>query len=348
MKARHCVLCALLLFFATNTFAQQCFTPANGANDVFVAWLEALVENYKDYGWKDYYICSPAFDTTYALTVEQEQLICKKIVDGKWSKRKKLPKYKTARWVLPIGKEEWRTLRDLLENATITANYYSYFVGHDGITYYLGSSGRLVSSWWPKEGTLPYRTVKMLDTVCLAVTSGDTALLQKQLAVCRGLTREFRLQYPLSYFYPNVSYHYDYSRSQKETKVFSVVLKSNYGRLSVKQFVNTDTNVAYKDFRYDAGALGDSMAVWRRELFLNEQEIRISILLSDTSGMRCCVNSDREVTMMLPKERLDRQVLFAASHLPIGYYELSPDGRWLPIPEDLYRWWPSPLSLFFW
>ena len=226
-------------------------------------------------------------------------------------------------------------------------NYYSYIVGNDGITYYHGSSGLLVSSWWPKEGTLPYRTVKMLDTVCLAVTSGDTALLQKQLAVCRGLTREFRLQYPLSYFYPNVSYHYDYSRSQKETKVFSVVLKCNYGRLSVKQFVDTDTNVSRKDFRYDAGTLGDSLAVWRRELFLREQEIRISILLSDTSGMRCRVNSDRDVTMMLPKERLDRQVLFAVSHLPIGYYELSPDGRWLPIPEDRYRWWPSPLSLFF-
>ena len=346
MKARHFVLFTLLSL-ATNTFAQQCFTPKDGANKYFVASLDALVENYGKYGWIDFYICSPAFDTTFALTVEKEQLICKKIVSAKWSRIKKMPKYKTARWVLPISIDEYRVLDDLLENATITANYYSYFVGIDGVTYYLGSSGRLVSSWCPKEGTLPYRTVKALDTVCLAVTSNDTALLQKQLAVCRGLASEFRLHYPLSYFYPSLSYHYDYSRSKKETKVFSVVLSCNYGLLKVKQFVDTDTNVSYRDFRFDAGALGDSMAVWRRELFLSEQENRISIFLSDTSGMRCRVDSNREVTMMLPKQRLNREILFAVSHLPTGDYELSPSGRWIPIPEDRYRWWPSPLDIFF-
>ncbi len=149
MKVRKYVLCALLIL-ATDTSAQKCFTPENGSTKSFVEFLDALVENREKWGYQDYYICSPAFDTSYALTVDDEQLVYKKIVGAKWNKRKRLPKYKTASWVLPIGRGERKVLSDLLDAATITANYYSYFIGIDGVMYYLGSWGRLVSAWYPK------------------------------------------------------------------------------------------------------------------------------------------------------------------------------------------------------
>ena len=133
MKARNFALCVLLII-ATNISAQKCFTPANNPRKSFVEFLYALVENYKTLGWKDYYICSPAFDTSYALTVEREQLVCKKIVDAQWSEQKDLPKYKTARWVLPISGNKSKVLSDLLDAATITANYYSYSIGIDEIS----------------------------------------------------------------------------------------------------------------------------------------------------------------------------------------------------------------------
>ncbi len=338
MKARNFALCVLLIL-ATDISAQKCFTPANNPRKSFVEFLYALVENNGNFGWPDYYICSPSFDTSYALTVEREQLVCKKIVDAKWSKRKNLPKYKTACWVLPISRNESKVLSDLLGAATITANYYSYSIGIDGVIYYLGSWGRLVSSWCPNEGSLPYRTVKMLDTVCLAVTSGDTSLLHKQLEVCKELTGEFRLQYPLSYFYPTV-----YHSTTGIPNVFSLTLSCNNDRLTVKQFVYS--TVSFKDFHYDVGPLGDTMAVWRRELFLNGYNKSIKVFLSDTSGMRCRKDIDGGVTMLLPKERLDRQVLFASTLLSEGYYELSPEGQWIAIPEKRYKWWPGFLSFF--
>lgn len=337
MKARNFALCVLLIL-ATDISAQKCFTPASNPRKSFVEFLDALVENYKTLGWKDYYICSPAFDTSYALTVEREQLVCKKIVDAQWSEQKDLPKYKTARWVLPISGNKSKVLSDLLGAATITANYYSYSIGIDGVIYYLGSWGRLVSSWCPNEGSLPYRTVKMLDTVCFAVTSGDTSLLNKQLEVCKELTGEFRLQYPLSYFYPTVW------KFRDEPNVFSVKLSCNYGRLTVKQLV--ESMASFKDFHYDVGPLGDTMAVWRRELFLNGFEKSIKVFLSDTSGMRCRMDIDGDVTMLIPKEKLDRQVLFSTTILSEGYYELSPDGEWIAIPEKRYKWWPGVLSFF--
>lgn len=339
MKVRSFVLCTLLIL-ATDTSAQECFTPESGATKPFVEFLDALVENREKLGYQDYYICSPAFDTSYALTVDGDQLVCKKIVDVKWNKYEKTAEYKTAGWVLPIGRGEWKVLSDLLDAATITANYYSYSIGIDGVTYYLGSWGRLVSSWCPREGSLSYRTVKALDTVCLAVTSGDTSLLHRQLEVCKELTGEFRLQYPLSYFYPAV-----WKSQEGIPNLFSVTLSCNEGRLSVKQFV--DAMVSYKDFHYDVGPFGDTMAVWRRELFLNGFENRICVFLSDTSGMRCRMDIDGNVTMLLPKEKLDRQVLFASTLLSEGYYELSPEGQWIAIPEKRYKWWPSAFS-FFW
>ena len=70
-----------LAFVSTTSLAQQCFTPAYPSSKYFSFFLDALIENNKDFGWEDYYICAPSFDTTYALTIEKEQLICKKIVD---------------------------------------------------------------------------------------------------------------------------------------------------------------------------------------------------------------------------------------------------------------------------
>ena len=339
MKARPFLLFTSLLL-ATNASAQQCFTPANGASKPFVSFLDHIVENNENSGWKDYYICAPAFNPAYALTLEKEQLVYKKITDIDWSERKQEHSYKTARWTLPINHGEWRVLCDLLDNATITANYYSYRIGIDGVTYYLGSCGRLVSSWCPTKGTLPYRTIEALDSICFAVASDDTALFHRQLTVCQSLTSEYRLQYPMSYFYPTVSRSRYYSKSKGNR--YSVSLDCNY-RLKVTQYI--DTNVSFEDLHFEAGPLGDSMAVWRCQLFLNEQENGIHIFLSDTSGMRCRIDNDGQVTMIVPKERLNRQILFDASHLSKGYYELSSDGQWLAIPEKRYKWWPDYFSL---
>lgn len=325
------VIVALLMNIGTASFAQQCFTPANLSSKYDAVFLNAMIENYKTGGWKDFFICAPAFDTIYSLTIEDKLLICKKLVDAQWDSLREMPEYKTARWELPIEWSDWKVLSDLLDAATITANYYSFKIGTDGVTYYLGSWGRLVSTWWPEQGSLPCRTVKSLDTVCHAVTSGDTALLHWQLAVCRKLTGEFHLLYPLSYFYPDIRY---YRHSQN---IISVRLSCNHARLLVKFLV--DTNASLKTFHYDVDPLGDSMAVWRRELFMNDHNNGIQIFLSDTSGIRCEIRKDGIILMALPQKNLNRQILFDATRLQQGFYELSPDGQWIAIPQKRYKWW---------
>lgn len=338
MKLRPLLLSALLLI-ATGSYAQNCFTPHAGADSYFLAFLDAIVEDDNYIRWKDYYISDPAFDTACALTIGNEQLVCKKIVSARWNKRKKMPVYKTARWAMPVSWNERKILSNLLDAATITANYYSFNIGTDGVIYYLGSWGRLVSSWCPNQGSLPYRTVKALDTVCLAVTSADTILLHRQLAVCRQLTGEFHQLYPLSYFYPIISYH------KKSSDIFSVTLGSSQSRLWLKTLVID--SASFRDFHYDEHPLGDSLAVWRREMFLNGHEDFVSIFLSDTSGMRCRINSNNHLDIILPQKMLNRQILFSATKLPKGCYELTTEGRWISIPDDRYRWWPDILFFIF-
>ena len=279
-----------------------------------------------------YYLCTPAFGGEYALSLHDDTLVYAQMA-----------KYDTTweRYELMLNHDEERVIYSLLDDATMTANFYEGRIGIDGVTYFLCCWGRKVKVWYPEKGSRTHRTVIAMDSLCHAVQHADHKLLARQLDTCRNLTAEFRRLYALEYFAPSkgISRYSFYG----VYKLRSISLHSHSHLLSIKLRVNEGNDSideAYMD------SLCDSVAVWSRELFLHHDGYKVDVLLCDTLDARCEVIDNRNRYVVIPRSALSRSLILGITALDKGHYRLTPDGQWQAVRSKDFRWWPSSFDMW--
>ena len=328
------ILCAALALAVTTAKAQETFVPVTTEYcPEYNSFIKQTLigESY------EYFLCTPAFENEYALSLHGDTLVYIRAEEEKgniwysvnFTKRK--AKAKTSRFELVLSQDEAKQVSNLMEVATMTANFFNDRIGFDGVTYYLHSYTRHVKVWYPKDGTRTHRTVTMMDSLCYAVEHADHAVLQRQLEVCSTLTDEFRALYPISYFTPSREY-WLYSRGIERVSIFSK-------KLCVAQRCK-DCSEAARENTFFA-EIRDSVTRWSRELFLHYNEKFVYILLSDTSVARCEVMSDRDIVITIPRDRLCLDLILSTTGLVKGYYQLTSDGTWQAVRREDFPWWPG-------
>ena len=113
--------------------------------------------------------------------------------------------------------------------------------------------------------------VSVMDSLCYATEHADRAVLSRQLELCRTLTGEFRMHYPIVCFKPSVWT----KESGEET---SVTLTSAY-TLSVKLQVTKTSEAKTKEI---VDAITDSVMHFSRSLFFQYGKGNMSPYLSVT------------------------------------------------------------------
>ena len=332
------ILYAALVLAVTTTKAQETFVPVTME---YCPEYNSFIKRTLIGESNEYYLCTPAFDNEYALSLHGDTLVYIRAEENgniwysvNFTKRR--AKAKTKRFELVLSKEETKQVSNLMEVATMTANFFNDRIGIDGVTYYLHSYTRHVKVWYPEDGSRTHRTVTMMDSLCYAVEHADHAVLQRQLEVCGTLTDEFKELYPVSYFMPSREY-WLYSMGIERINIFSK-------KLIVAQRCK-DCHEAARDNLFFTD-IKDSVTHWSRELFLHHNEIFVKILLSDTSVARCEVMSDRDIVITIPRNRLCLDVILSTTNLAKGHYQLTPDGTWQAVRREDFPWWPGIFDIF--
>ena len=332
------ILCAALALAVTTAKAQETFVPVTTEYcPEYNSFIKQTLigESY------EYFLCTPAFDNEYALSLHGDTLVYVRAEEkgNIWYSvnfTKRRAKAKTRRFELVLGQKEAKQVSNLMEMATMTANFFNYRIGIDGVTYYLHSYTRHVKVWCPKDGARTRRTVTVMDSLCYAVEHADHAVLQRQLEVCGTLTDEFKELYSISYFTPSREY-WLYSRGIERVSIFSK-------KLCVAQRCK-DCSEAARENTFFA-EIRDSVTRWSRELFLHYNEKFVYILLSDTSVARCEVMSDRDIVITIPRDRLCLDLILSTTGLVKGYYQLTSDGTWQAVRREDFPWWPGIFDIF--
>ena len=332
------ILCAALALAVTTAKAQETFVPVTTEYcPEYNSFIKQTLigESY------EYFLCTPAFDNEYALSLHGDTLVYVRAEEkgNIWYSvnfTKRRAKARTRRFELVLGQKEAKQVNNLMEMATMTANFFNDRFGFDGVTYHLHSFSRHVKVWDPEDGSRTRRTVTMMDSLCYAVEHTDHAVLQRQLEVCGTLTDEYKELYPISYFTPSREY-WVYSMGIERVSIFSK-------KLTVAQRCK-DCSKAAREKTFFA-EIRDSVTRWSRELFLHHNEKSVYILLSDTSVARCEVMSDRNIVITIPRDRLCLDLILSTINLAKGYYQLTPDGTWQAVRREDFPWWPGIFDIF--
>lgn len=322
------LVCATMLALGSIVRSQNVFTPAtvDYTPGYWPALVNTLVGNSQTF-----YLCAPSFTSEYALSLHDDTLVYIRADDEASiyyyvSSKNHKKKVKTKRHELVLKREESWQIRQLIDVASQTANFFDERFGIDGTTYYLFDYTRRVKVWFPMKGTRTGRAVAAMDSLCYAVEHADREVLQRQLEIFRTLTGEFRELYPLSYFKPDV-----WSSSER-------VMLTSQRWLSVYQ----GCGKAQDSVKASLTMLSDSVALWSRELFLHHNNRYVHVFLSDTSDARCEVKtSGSEIFITIPAKKLCRTLIMGTTALDKGYYRLLPDDTWQPIRREDYQWWPE-------
>lgn len=327
------LVCAALLALGSTVRSQNVFTPATV--DYTPEYWPTLVNTLVGKS-NTFYLCAPSFTSEYALSLHGDTLVYVRADDEASvyyyvSSKNHKKKVKTKRYELVLGKEESLQIRQLIDVASETANFFDERFGIDGTIYYLFDYTRRVKVWSPMKGTRTGRAVAAMDSLCYAVEHTDREVLQRQLEVCHTLTGEFRELYPLVYFQPNM-----WSSSER-------VMIYSQRWLSVCQRCGKDPD----SVKSSLSMLCDSVALWSRELFMHHNNWSVKVFLSDTSDARCEVKSSgREIFIIIPTNKLCRTLIMGTTGLDKGYYRLLPDDTWQPIRREDYQWWPEFFDMF--
>lgn len=328
----------LLLFFAVTTVgAQNVFEPATVSyTPEYGAFLEKTLTVGSDF----YYLCAPSFNNEYALSIHGDTLIYIQAdeKDNIWysvNYKARNAKAKTKRYEMLISREDNKIISDLMDAATMTANFYESRIGFDGTSYAISHIGRKVKTWSPIKESRIGRTVMAMDSICHAVKHHDRKMLSHQLNICRALTTEFRQLYPYEYFFPEKG-----KNGHFEDDVFIPSLHSNSRILSLAVRIDKNKESVTEAVSY-IYSLQDSVAVWSRGLFLNGNDCRIYILLCDTTDARCVEYGCSNYYVVIPRKKLCRRLIFSIAALGNGYYRLTDNNQWQSIRREEYPWWPN-------
>lgn len=329
MKYLITVLC---LLGTTGIKAQKVFEPArvffNNEYNLFLA--RTLIGNSVSY-----YLCKPSFSNEYALSLQDNKLVYVYAVEAIYKSfglglEKSKTKAKTQQFQLTLTDRQQQPIYRLLRAAAETANTYNdKRMGADGVTYTLSSCGHMVSTWSPKKNTLPYRTVKIMDSLCVAVKTADYALFERLLDTCNCLTTEFRTLYPLYYFAP------EKFTKQDSPNANQIILRSldHWNYILYVSLACDDAHVTEAESYMEN--LKDSVTLWSRELYLRSDN-HVNIILSDTDTAHCRVKDGYEyyVSITIPRSLLNKELIFSTINLKKGRYYFTPDGTWLPADDN--------------
>ena len=210
---------------ATAASAQDLLQPAAWDGYYDIACREELV----DYNADAFYMCRPSFTPEYALSIVNgrysapSRLVLKRATKNlwyndnyprengkrpkrdKWDKHHKYHDVIIETYKLEVKADACSLIYNLVKAANETASYFNGEAsGCDGVTYYFHSWGRYGRTWSPSKKCRTGRLVAVMDSICRAVQIDDIAMLSRQLPSCRTLLDEFRNDYPMIAFIPEI------------------------------------------------------------------------------------------------------------------------------------------------
>ncbi|MBQ9508009.1 MAG: energy transducer TonB [Bacteroidales bacterium] len=296
--------------------------------------------------YKTYYLRAPSFSPEYALIIEKDQLVLNKAEKSIWRALSDYNNYhkpdpmkivSVKTMTLPVSEETCRKLSTLFKYTTLTATHLEKKPhGFDGTRYYFNYKRNLASVWVPREGRTT-RLVCMADSLCYAVQHHDTALVNRQMKVCKALTQEFKKEFPERYFKAG-----NWSIQKNNSQWFNLISCDECIRLEIPKD-NTPDAVIPEIY-------SDSLSAWSREIFLmNDSEEYPTVVIDNQRNNPFCevtIYNDRinrEIAM--PEQYWRREVILQAAQLPPGKYYWVINGQWVN-DKDLQPTGSSNTSYF--
>ena len=282
-----------------------------------------------------------------ALIIENNQLVLNQSNKSIWNalydynyfhKPDPLKLVSVKTMTLPVSEETCKKLSTLFRCATLTATHLELKPqGLDGTRYYFNYGRTLASVWVPREGRT-MRLVRMADSLCYAVQHHDTAVLNRQMKVCKALTQEFKKEFPERYFKAG-----HWNVQENNSQWFCILTCEDCIRLKIPDG-NSDGDT------YDV-MYSDSLAAWSREIFLmNDLEEYPTVVIDNQRVNPFCevkTYNDhivREIT--IPEQYWRREVILQAAQLPPGQYYWVINGEWVN-DRDLQPTGSNSTSYFY-
>ena len=271
-----------------------------------------------------YYLCAPSFSPEYALVIEKKQLILNKAQTSIWyalGAHKSIKEIPVSTMTMQVSEETCRRLSTLFKYATLTATHLENKPhGLDGTRYYFNYKRNLASVWVPREGRTT-RLVCMADSLCYAVQHHDTAMVNRQMKVCKALTQEFKKEFPDRYFKAG-----SWSIQKNNSQWFNLISCDDCIRLEIPKD-NTPDAVIPEIY-------SDSLSAWSREIFLmNDSEEYPTVVIDNQRVNPFCevkIHNDRIVREIIMSEQYwRREVILQAAQLPPGKYYWVINGQWV-------------------
>ena len=184
---------------------------------------------------------------------------------------------------LSVSEETCRKLSTLFKYATLTATHLENKPhGLDGTRYYFNHKRNLASVWVPREGRTT-RLVCMADSLCYAVQHHDTAMVNRQMKVCKALTQEFKKEFPERYFKAG-----HWNVQENNSQWFCILTCEDCIRLKIPDG-NSDGDT------YDV-MYSDRLAAWSREIFLmNDLEEYPTVVIDNQRVNPFCGVNDKDL-----------------------------------------------------
>ena len=273
-----------------------------------------------------YFLCTPSFSPEYSLAIRSvnrgDSLIFTRATKNIWyaladsRERKPNRKIATERYALPITKETSALIKNTFRSAIMTSSHFAdNRMGLDGVTYEFYTNGIRAKVWLPEEGSRTRRLTDMTHSLCKAVESGDTAAISLQMPVCRQLTKEFRSEYPLSYF--------KVGKYQNSDTVNQYVYLWNDNIYICITTIGDTTGL-------NGHQTNEQLSLWAKELFEEQYPYKVYITISEDSAY-CTFKHlqyvDR-VDVAIPARLLNHYFIFNALKQPFGNYRLNERDEW--------------------
>jgi len=286
-----------------------------------------------DMKYETFFLCAPSFSAEFALEIGKGELILTRAnqniymaLSRHYQDRMPDPLKVVSVDVkkMSVPEETCERLSTLFKFATMTATHIEATrLGFDGTSYYFNHRRKLASVWQP-EGGRTARLVLMAVRLCDAVRLQDTAILNKQMEVCRALTQEYVRELPYRYFKP--IYHI-YRHGDNPYWTCGTYCEDCI-ELEFPNGNSTDKDTC----EMIAANYVDSLSAWSRELLLTYDRPEYPTVVldnsQDTAFCEARTYDNRVIRTITLSDRFwHREVIFPATQLPPGRYYFA-EGEW--------------------
>lgn len=364
-----------LLILATLPLgAQDLLMPAAWDGYYNIACSEKLV----DYNADAFYMCRPSFSPEYALSIVNgrysapSRLLLNRATENlwyndnyrrengkrqkrdKWNRRHKYHDVKIETYRLDVKADACSLIYNLVKAANETATYFNgEKSGCDGVAYYFHSWGRYGRTWSPNKNCRTGRLVAVMDSICHAVENGDTTMLSRQLPTCRMLLGEFRNEYPMIAFVPEI---YSFKDIYHNDKIFAVkYVDATDDTTSVNRvYLRTDFLWIKRVFPQPinmltatewARTMTERATLMTRKLFLQQDSLKLRFWVLFDEGKDEEYYNERigysNHLRLSDTADFERRCLSAPLDKE-GLFRRQPDGTWQQADTaGAVRWWKT-------